>query len=148
MTILITQRLSPISRLQGYICNDLQGINSTTSPFHEVLALRPHGHHDHPLTLYDLIRSSISRNSKEPTAVCICKFAVLCCKLLPHCPEVTYLRSISVVDYAIGECNDLPTDVSDDPTPLMKCTRALSCGLTNCHGLSDHALHHTATSTI
>ncbi|KAG1850572.1 CHAT domain-containing protein [Suillus subalutaceus] len=111
------------ARLQGYICNDLQGIDFTTSLFREVLALRPQGHPDHPLALYNLIRALIWRNSKEPTAVYIHEFAELCCKLLPLCSEGTYFRRIGVdnaVNYAIGECNDLPIDASNEGIYLRR----------------------------
>ncbi|KAG2138496.1 hypothetical protein DEU56DRAFT_755797 [Suillus clintonianus] len=84
------------ARLQGYIHNDLQNIDTTTSLFHEALALRPQGHPDHILYLYNLISALIWRYSKERTAVFIHESLQLCCKLLPLCPEGTYLRSIGV----------------------------------------------------
>ncbi|KAG1886016.1 hypothetical protein F4604DRAFT_1951437 [Suillus subluteus] len=82
------------AHLQGYICNDLQGIDFTTSLFREVLALCLQGHPDHPLALYNLIRALIWRNNKEPTAVYIHEFTELCCKLLPLCSKGTYFRRI------------------------------------------------------
>jgi hypothetical protein len=55
--------------------------------------------------------------SKERTTVFIHKSLQLCCKLLPLCPEGTYLHSIGVdskVDYVIGKCDNLPIDASDE----------------------------------
>jgi len=101
------------ARLAGYIQNHLQDINTTTSLFHESLALRPQGHPDHAPSLYNLIRALIWRYNKESTTVYIHESAQLCCKLLPLCPEGTYLRDIrvdSVVDYVI---TNLPVDGSD-----------------------------------
>ncbi|KAG2092405.1 CHAT domain-containing protein [Suillus cothurnatus] len=84
------------ARLGGYIQNHLQDIDTTTSLFHESLALRPQGHPDHVSSLYNLITALIWRYSKESTAVYIHESAQLCCKLLPLCPEDTYLYSIGV----------------------------------------------------
>ncbi|KAG2123286.1 CHAT domain-containing protein [Suillus clintonianus] len=111
------------ARLQGYIRNDLQDIDTTTSLFHKALALRPQGHPDHALSLYHLIFALNWRYSKERTAVYIHKSLQLCCKLLPLCPEGTYLRSTSVdreVDYAISGCNKLPIDASDEGIHLRR----------------------------
>ncbi|KAG1722804.1 hypothetical protein EDB19DRAFT_1954420 [Suillus lakei] len=84
------------ARLGGYIQNDLEDIDTTTSLFRKALALRPQDHPDHAFSLYNLIRALNWRYSKEPTAVYIHESAQLCCKLLPLCPEGTYLRSIGV----------------------------------------------------
>ncbi|KAG2111465.1 hypothetical protein DEU56DRAFT_919998 [Suillus clintonianus] len=56
------------ARLQGYVQNDLQDIDTTTSLLHEALALRPQGHPDHILSLYNIITSLNWRYSKEPAA--------------------------------------------------------------------------------
>ncbi|KAG1719609.1 CHAT domain-containing protein [Suillus lakei] len=111
------------ARLEGYIQNDLQDIDTTTSLFREAFALRPQGHPDHAFSLYNLIRALNRRYSKEPTAVYIHESAQLCCKLLPLCLEGTYFRSIGVdgaVDYVISECNNLPIDASDDGIHLRR----------------------------
>ncbi|KAG2123284.1 CHAT domain-containing protein [Suillus clintonianus] len=111
------------ARLLGYIRNDLQDIDSTTSLFREALALRPQGHPNHTLSLFHLIFALNWRYSKERTAVFIHESLQLCCKLLPLCPEGTYLRSIGVddaVDYVIDECNDLPIDASDEDIHLRR----------------------------
>ncbi|KAG1873529.1 hypothetical protein DFJ58DRAFT_881389 [Suillus subalutaceus] len=111
------------ARLEGYIRNDIQDADTTTSLFREALALRPQGHSDHALSLYNLIRSLNWHYSKEPTDIYIHETARLCCKLLPLCPEGTYLRSIGVdsaVDYVIGKCNNLPTDTSDEGIHLRR----------------------------
>ncbi|KAG1719616.1 CHAT domain-containing protein [Suillus lakei] len=74
------------ARLGGYIQNDLEDIDTTTSLFREALALRPQARSLPPSTF------------TNP--------AQLCCKLLPLCPEGTYLRSIGVdgaVDYVIAD---------------------------------------------
>ncbi|KAG2133464.1 CHAT domain-containing protein [Suillus cothurnatus] len=108
------------ARLAGYIQNHLQDINTTISLFHESLALRPQGHPDHVSSLYNLITALNWRHIKESTAVYIHESAQLCCKLLPLCPEGTYLRSIAVngaVGYVI---NNLPIDASDEGIHLRR----------------------------
>ncbi|KAG2067207.1 hypothetical protein BDR04DRAFT_1028337, partial [Suillus decipiens] len=85
-----------VARLEGYIGNDLQDIDTTTSLLHKALALRPQGHPDHASSLYNLITALNWRYSKESTAVYIHESAQLCCKLLPLCPEGTFLHSIGV----------------------------------------------------
>ncbi|KAG2110704.1 hypothetical protein DEU56DRAFT_241094 [Suillus clintonianus] len=111
------------ARLQCYIQSDLQDIDTTTSLFREALALRLQGHHNHTLSLFHLIFALNRRCSKERIAVFIHESLQLCCKLLPLCPEGTYLRSIGVdsaVDYVIVECNDLPIDASDEGIYLRR----------------------------
>ncbi|KAG2340472.1 hypothetical protein BDR05DRAFT_966738 [Suillus weaverae] len=85
------------ARLKGYIRNDLQDIDATTSLFREALALRPQHHPDHPLYLYNLTEALTWRHSK--------KTAQLYHALLLLCPEGTYLRSVAAgkngVDYVI-----------------------------------------------
>jgi len=108
------------SRLEGYIQNHLQDIDTTTSLFRESLALRPQGHPDHASSLLNLITALNWRYSKESTAVYIHESAQLCCKLLPLCPERTYLRSIGV-DSAVGYViNNLPIDASDEGIHLRR----------------------------
>ncbi|KAG1758645.1 CHAT domain-containing protein [Suillus occidentalis] len=109
------------ARLEGYTQNHFQGIDTTTSFFREALALRPQGHPDHASSLYNLIRALIWRHSKVSTAVYIHESAQLCCKLLPHCPEGTYLRSVGV-DSAVGYVtnNSLPIDASDEGIHLRR----------------------------
>ncbi|KAG2134478.1 CHAT domain-containing protein [Suillus clintonianus] len=105
------------ARLEGHIQNDVQDIDTTTSLLREALALRPHGHLDHALSLYNLIVALTWRYSMERTPVYIHESVELCCKLLPLCPEGTYLRSMgadSVIDYVIRKCNKLPIDSSDE----------------------------------
>ncbi|KAG1845010.1 CHAT domain-containing protein, partial [Suillus subluteus] len=72
-------------------------IDSVTSLFHEALALRSQGQPDHPSSLYHLTESLTWRYIRERIAVHIQEFAQLYCKLLPLCPEGTYLRSIASV---------------------------------------------------
>ncbi|KAG2092401.1 CHAT domain-containing protein [Suillus cothurnatus] len=106
--------------LGGYIQNHLQDIDITTSLFRETLALRPQGHPDHASSLYNLIIALNWRHRKESTTVYIHESAQLCCKLLPLCPEGTYLRSIGVdgeVDYVICK---LPVDASDEGIHLRR----------------------------
>ncbi|KAG1775509.1 CHAT domain-containing protein [Suillus placidus] len=99
------------ARLKGYIQGDLEDIDSTISLFREALALRPQGHPDHPLSLYHLAEALTWRYREEDTTVDLHECAQLYCKLLPLCPEGTYLRGIAVgangVDYVIRACNDL-----------------------------------------
>ncbi|KAG2363017.1 CHAT domain-containing protein [Suillus spraguei] len=105
------------ARLKGYIRNDFQDIGSVTSLFREALGLRPQGHSDHPLSLYHLSEALNWRSRRESTAIYIDESAQLYCKLLPLCPEGTYLHSIAAgasgVDYVINECNDIPANASD-----------------------------------
>ncbi|KAG2122498.1 CHAT domain-containing protein [Suillus clintonianus] len=111
------------ARLLGYIRNELQDIDTTTSLFREALALRPQGHPNHTLSLYNLITALNWRHSKERTAVFIHECLQLCYKLLPLCPEGTYLRSIGVdsaVDYVTNKCNNLPIDASDEGIRLRR----------------------------
>ncbi|KAG1775511.1 CHAT domain-containing protein [Suillus placidus] len=106
------------ARRKGYIRKDLEDIDSTISLFREALALRPQGHPDHPFSLYHLADALTWRYSKEGTTVDLHESAQLYCKLLPLCPEGTYLRGIAAganrVDYVIDECNNLRKDASDD----------------------------------
>ncbi|KAG1837231.1 CHAT domain-containing protein [Suillus subalutaceus] len=125
------------ARLQGYIQNDFQDIDSITSLFREVLALRPQAHPDHPLSIYHLLKALIWRYCKEnSTTVYIQECAQLSRKLLPLCPEGTYLRSIAAgpngVDYVIPACNNLPIDASDEGIHLRRVVLEL-CPLGSAH---------------
>ncbi|KAG1721932.1 hypothetical protein EDD22DRAFT_974658 [Suillus occidentalis] len=106
------------ARLKGYIRNHLQDIDNTISLFRDALALRPQRHPDCPLSLYNLTEALTWRYKKKSTAANIRESAQLYHELLPLCPVGTYLRSIASgkngVDYVIEECNDLPTDASDE----------------------------------
>ncbi|KAG2344367.1 TPR-like protein [Suillus weaverae] len=116
------------ARLKGYIekdlQNDLQDIDSITSSFREALALQPQGHPDHSLATYNLIKALMWRNSEASTTAYIYEFVQLSCKLLPLCPEGTYLRSIAAgadgFDRAICECRKLPIDASDEGIHLRR----------------------------
>ncbi|KIK38812.1 hypothetical protein CY34DRAFT_371245 [Suillus luteus UH-Slu-Lm8-n1] len=112
------------ARLQGYICKDLQDIDIITSLFRDALASRPQHHLDHPLSLYNLTEALIWRHKKKSIAADIREAAQLYHELLPLCSEGTYLRSITAgadgVDYVIEECNNLPTDASDEGIHLRK----------------------------
>ncbi|KAG1877232.1 CHAT domain-containing protein [Suillus subluteus] len=110
--------------LQGYIRNDLEDIDTTTSLFREALALRPQRHPDYPASLYNLTEALNRRHNKKSTAADIRESAKLYHELLPLCPEGTYLRSIAAgangVDYVIGGCNNLPIDASDEGIHLRR----------------------------
>ncbi|KAG1758652.1 CHAT domain-containing protein [Suillus occidentalis] len=112
------------ARLQGYIRNDLQDIDTTTSLFCDALALRPQRHPDRPLSLYNLTEALSWRHNKKSTAADIREAVQLYHELLPLCPEGTYLRSIAAgpdgVGYVIGSCNNLPTDASDEGIHLRR----------------------------
>ncbi|KAG2359464.1 CHAT domain-containing protein, partial [Suillus spraguei] len=117
--------------------NDLQDIDSTTSLFRDALASRPQGYRHHPLSVYHLVKALIWRFSKENfTAIYIHESAQLCCKLLPLCPEGTYLRSIAAgktgVDYVVRECNKLPIDGSNEGIHIRRVVLEL-CPLDNQH---------------
>ncbi|KAG1883329.1 CHAT domain-containing protein [Suillus subluteus] len=105
------------ARLKGYIPNDLQDIISFTSLFCQVLALHLQGYPDHPLSIHHFL-------------------IALICKLLPLCPEGTYLRSIAAgvcsVDYVIRACNNLPIDTSDEGIHLRRIVLEI-CPLGNDH---------------
>ncbi|KAG1780599.1 CHAT domain-containing protein [Suillus placidus] len=125
------------ARLEGYIQNDIQDIGSITSLFREALTLRPQGHPDYPLSIYHLGKALAWRYSKENfTAVYIYESVQLTCKLLPLCPEGTYLHGIMVgangVDYVIRACNNLPTDASDEGIHIQRVVLEL-CPLGNEH---------------
>ncbi|KIK36499.1 hypothetical protein CY34DRAFT_510615 [Suillus luteus UH-Slu-Lm8-n1] len=124
------------ARLKGYTRKNYQDVDSVTSLFREALALRPQGHSDHPLSIYHLTSALTCRYRKERTAVHIYESAQLSCKLLPLCPEGTYLRSTAVgkngVDYMIRECNNLPTDTSDEGIRFRRAVLEL-CPLSNEH---------------
>ncbi|KAG2034101.1 CHAT domain-containing protein [Suillus americanus] len=102
--------------LEGYNGNHLQDIDTTTSLIRKVLALRPQGHPDHASSLHDLITALNRRCIRESTTVYIHESVQLCCKLLPLCPEGTYIRSI-VVDSTI---NNIPIDASDEGIHLRR----------------------------
>lgn len=100
--------------LEGYMQDHLQDIDTTTSLFHQALALRSQGHSDHTLYPCDLIRGFIWPYGKESAAVYIHESTQLWCKLLPPCPGGSYLRSMhvdSAISYVIG---NLPIDTSDE----------------------------------
>ncbi|KAG2112716.1 CHAT domain-containing protein [Suillus discolor] len=52
----------------GYIRNDVQDIDATTSLLRDALALRPQPHPDHPLSLYNLAEALTWRHYKTRTA--------------------------------------------------------------------------------
>ncbi|KAG1816875.1 CHAT domain-containing protein [Suillus subaureus] len=113
------------ARLKGYIQNDLQDIDATTSLFRDALALRPQHHPDYPLSLYNLTEALTWRHSKKSTAADIREAAQLYHELLlPLCPEGTYLRSIAAgengVDYVFMGCSNLPIDASDEGIQLRQ----------------------------
>ncbi|KIK35601.1 hypothetical protein CY34DRAFT_812029 [Suillus luteus UH-Slu-Lm8-n1] len=112
-----------LARLKGYIFDDFQDIDSTISLFREALTLRPQRHPDRPLSLYNLTEALKWRYLKENTTADIREAARLYHELLPLCPDGTYLRSIAAgtgVDNVIDECNNLPTDASDEGICLRR----------------------------
>ncbi|KAG2035260.1 CHAT domain-containing protein [Suillus americanus] len=129
------------ARLVGYIRKDLQDIESITSLFRVALALRPQGHPDHPLSIYHLLKAL----TQERTTVYIYEYVQLSRKLLPLCPEGTYLRSIATgvndLDYLIRAYNNLPTNASDEGIQLRRNVLKL-CPLGNEH--RPRALHELA----
>ncbi|KAG1788928.1 CHAT domain-containing protein [Suillus plorans] len=133
------------ARLAGYIRNDLEDIDATTSLFRDALALRPQPHPDHPLSLYNLSEVLTWRHNKKSTAADIREAAQLYHDLLPLCAEGTYLRSIAAgkngVDYVIGGCNNLPKDASDEGIHLRRVVLGL-CPLG--HQLRPRALNKLA----
>ncbi|KAG1717320.1 hypothetical protein EDD22DRAFT_129395, partial [Suillus occidentalis] len=111
------------ARLKGYKRNHLQDIDATISLFRDALALRLQHHPDRPISLYNLAVGLSSRHSKKSTAADIRESAQLHHELLPLCPEGTYLCSIAAgagADYVIDECNNLPTDASDEGICLRR----------------------------
>ncbi|KAG2131900.1 CHAT domain-containing protein [Suillus cothurnatus] len=112
------------ARLQGFIRNDLEDIDVTTSLFRDALALRPQHHIDYPSSLYNLTEALTWRHIKKSTTADIREAAHLYRELLPLCPDGTYLRSIAVgengVNYVIDECNKPPVDTSDEGIHLRR----------------------------
>ncbi|KAG1793550.1 CHAT domain-containing protein [Suillus plorans] len=111
------------ARLRGYIRNDLQDIDATTSLFRDALALRTQRHPDHHLSLYNLARALNWRHNKKRTAADIREAAQLYHELLPLCPEGTYLHTIVAgngVDHVVSACNNLPIDASDGGIHLRR----------------------------
>ncbi|KAG2133895.1 hypothetical protein BD769DRAFT_497302 [Suillus cothurnatus] len=102
---------------------------SSARPLHRVR------HSDHPLSIYHLTEALTWRYSRECTAAYIHESAELCCKL----------RSITAgqdgVDYVIRECNNLPTDASDEGVHLRRVVLEL-CSLGNAR--RPRALHGLA----
>jgi hypothetical protein len=97
--------------------------------------MRPQGHPEHPSSIYHILKA-IWCYSKENTTVYIYEFTQLSCKLLPLCPEGTYLRSIAAeandLNYVIHACNDLLIDTSDKGIRLQRLVFEL-CPLGNVH---------------
>jgi len=112
------------TRLEGYIRDDLEDIDTTTALFRDALALLPQRHPDHSLSLHNLTEALTWRYNKKGTAADIREAVQLYHELLPLCPEGTFLRSIAAgengVDYVIDECNDLPKDASDEGICLRR----------------------------
>ncbi|KAG2339280.1 hypothetical protein BDR05DRAFT_992138 [Suillus weaverae] len=141
------------ARLKGYIQKDLEDIDSITSLFREALALRPQGHPDHPLSIYHLAEALTWHHIKEDTAVYIHESLQLYCKLLPLCPEGTYLRlnaaGANGVHHVIRECNNLPTDASDEGIHLRRVVLELSVSLcSEGHSERDTYLNNLALSLL
>ncbi|KAG1850115.1 CHAT domain-containing protein [Suillus tomentosus] len=112
-----------LARLKGYIRNDVQDIDATTSLLRDALALRPQPHPDHPLSLYNLAEALTWRHNKKRTAADMHEAAQLYRELLPLCPEGTYL-SIAAgkngVDYMIGGCNEFLEDASNEGVHIRR----------------------------
>ncbi|KAG1819310.1 CHAT domain-containing protein [Suillus subaureus] len=110
--------------LKGYICKDLQDIDSTIFLFRDALALCPQGHPDRASSIYHLTEALTWRYIKQDTPADIHESVQLYHELLPLCPEGTYLRNIAAgddgVDYVINACNNLPTDASDEGIQLRR----------------------------
>jgi tetratricopeptide (TPR) repeat protein len=132
------------TRLQGYIRDDLQDIDTSTALFRDALALRPQRHPDRHLSLYNLTEALTWLHNKKNTAADIREAVQLYHELLPLCPEGTYLRSIVAgkngVDYVIGSCNNLPKDASDEGIHLRRIVLEL-CPL-------DHQLRPSALNSL
>ncbi|KAG1798115.1 uncharacterized protein HD556DRAFT_1267042, partial [Suillus plorans] len=99
--------------LLGYIRNDLEDIDATTSLFRDALALRPQHHPDHPSSPYNLTEALTWHHIKKSTATDIREAAQLYHELLPLCPEDTYLPNIAAgngVNYH-GSIDDLDTSI-------------------------------------
>ncbi|KAG1817707.1 CHAT domain-containing protein [Suillus subaureus] len=124
------------ARLEGYIRHVFRDIDSIASLFRIALELRPQGHPDNPLSIYHLLKALIWSYDKKNFTPIIQECAQLSCKLLPLCPEGTYLHSIAAgangVDYVICECNNLPKDASDEGIHLRRVILEL-CPLGNAY---------------
>ncbi|KAG2131933.1 CHAT domain-containing protein [Suillus cothurnatus] len=135
------------ARLKGFIRNDLEDIDVTTSLFRDALALRPEHHLDYSSSLFNLTEALTWRYNKKGTTADIREAAHLYRELLPLCPNGTYLRSIAVgengVDYMIDECNNLPIDSSDEGIQFQRVVLEL-CPLS--HQLRHNALHRLSAA--
>ncbi|KAG1734022.1 hypothetical protein EDD22DRAFT_1011623 [Suillus occidentalis] len=94
-----------LARIEGYIRNDLQDIDTTISLFRDALALCPQRHPDRPLSLYILALALSWRHKQENTAVDIREAAQLYHELLPLCAEGTYLRGIAAGKNGVDRCD-------------------------------------------
>ncbi|KAG1816835.1 CHAT domain-containing protein [Suillus subaureus] len=103
------------TRLIGFLRNDIQDIDTTTSLFRKALALRPQYHPDYSLSLYNLAIALTWRHHKKRSAADIREAAQLYHELLPLCTEGTYLRRI-----VIDGCDGLPIDASDEGIHLRR----------------------------
>ncbi|KAG2360634.1 hypothetical protein BDR07DRAFT_1486761 [Suillus spraguei] len=115
------------ARLEGYIRNDFQDIDSVASLFREAL---------HYVLRATPIIHYPSTTSKEKITAYIHEAAHLCCKLLPLCPEGTYISSIAAgangLDYVIRNCNNLSVEGSDEDIHIRRVVLEL-CPLGNKH---------------
>ncbi|KAG1803161.1 hypothetical protein EV424DRAFT_1559085 [Suillus variegatus] len=102
------------ARLKGYIRNDLQDIDATTSLFRDALALLPQPHPCHPLSLYNLTEALTWRHNKKSTAADICEVAQLYHELLPLCPEGTYLRSIAAGKNGVNYAHPMKASIFEE----------------------------------
>ncbi|KAG1749483.1 CHAT domain-containing protein [Suillus lakei] len=111
------------ARLEGYLHDRFQDIDTTISLFRDALELRREVyHHDHLLSLYYLAQALVRRYSKKNTAADICEAAQHYCELLRLCPGNTYLRGIAKIDFnhVIRQCNSLPIIASDEDIALRQ----------------------------
>lgn len=106
------------SRLEGYRLKNLQDIESTTALFREALTLCPQGHPGHFLSLYHFTKALTYCHNKNNTAADI------------H--EAAQAVGADDVDHAICQCNQLPTDASNEDIHLRRMVLKL-CSLGNEH---------------
>ncbi|KAG2087688.1 uncharacterized protein F5147DRAFT_764790 [Suillus discolor] len=130
------------ARLKGYIRNDLEDIDATTSLFREALALRPQPHPDFPLSLYNLTEALNWRHDKKSTAADIREATQLYHELLPHCPEATYLRSIVAGENGVDYTHLMKASTFEESSSssVLWAINSVQTHLTHFHVLSDHGL--------
>jgi len=114
------QRAPALSNLAHVIlCGFTKGVQTdidyAISLFRSALTLRPQGHPDHPLSIFDLCKAYYQRYLHLQDHVGLREAVKLYTELLPKCPRGSYLQ-ICVIE----ECNALPRNPSNESISLRR----------------------------